>query len=529
MRERSAILFKRPDSRSSPATGWRLSTPSDTAEREAERMATAALAGRTVGDGGAAAGGGARGLLHRSPAPGAAPAARASAPALRLAGGGRPLPAATRVDFEQRFGHDFGRVRVHSDAAAAAAARDAGARAFATGEHVAFAHGRLRPDTAAGRRLLAHELAHVVQQRRPGGAAERTLFRNPDEAWIQDREGNLYYKTREEAERRKAALEAAGEFTEYRIVSFERKGETFWRVEMRGRKQAPAPPPGSAQPPQEAPKEQPKEPAPPQEKPKEPPPPQEPPQEAPKEGGPDAGAAAGGGAGPAPPGGATRTFALTFDDGPHSETLGTGANRTEKVLDTLKAKGVKGAFFIQTGVSFRGASAVGKQLVQRMHSEGHKVGIHTGGTIDHESHVEAQKAGRLEGELKSAKSYITTQTGETPALVRPPFGASNKAVRDVYAKVSLTNLLWDIDGDKGAGSVGDLKTRLESTDAKDPGIPAVAARGWTGTTPSSPKIVVLYHDVRANTAKNIGAVIDHIKKVTSDTSGGKDAAAFAPP
>lgn len=79
---------------------------------------------------------------------------------------GHPLDTSTRALFEPRFGHDFGRVRVHSDPAAAQLARTIGARAYTTGCDIVFGEGMYRPETSGGRRLLAHELAHVVQQSR---------------------------------------------------------------------------------------------------------------------------------------------------------------------------------------------------------------------------------------------------------------------------------------------------------------------------------------------------------------------------
>ena len=77
---------------------------------------------------------------------------------------GEALASATRAFFEPRFGHDFSRVRVHHDAAAAASARDVSADAYTVGHHLVFATGRYAPGTSAGQGLLAHELAHVVQQ-----------------------------------------------------------------------------------------------------------------------------------------------------------------------------------------------------------------------------------------------------------------------------------------------------------------------------------------------------------------------------
>jgi len=66
---------------------------------------------------------------------------------------------------EARLGHDFSSVRVHRDAAADRSARAQGAEAFAYGDQITFAGGAFAPATWAGRRLLAHELTHVVQQR----------------------------------------------------------------------------------------------------------------------------------------------------------------------------------------------------------------------------------------------------------------------------------------------------------------------------------------------------------------------------
>jgi hypothetical protein len=84
--------------------------------------------------------------------------------------GGRPLEAPVREEFEARFDRDFGDVRVHTDAAADRAAREIDARAFTASSDVVFREGEYDPDSPRGKRLLAHELAHVVQQ---GAARER--------------------------------------------------------------------------------------------------------------------------------------------------------------------------------------------------------------------------------------------------------------------------------------------------------------------------------------------------------------------
>jgi len=81
-----------------------------------------------------------------------------------LASGGRPLDPALQRDMGQRFGRDFSRVRVHSGAAAEQSAREVGAKAYTVGYNIVFDRGRFAPGTHEGRRLLAHELTHVVQQ-----------------------------------------------------------------------------------------------------------------------------------------------------------------------------------------------------------------------------------------------------------------------------------------------------------------------------------------------------------------------------
>ena len=77
---------------------------------------------------------------------------------------GRPLDAATRSLMEQRFGHDFSRVRIHTEAQAAESARAVNALAYTVGPDMVFGAGQYVPDTSEGRQLVAHELTHVVQQ-----------------------------------------------------------------------------------------------------------------------------------------------------------------------------------------------------------------------------------------------------------------------------------------------------------------------------------------------------------------------------
>ncbi len=79
-------------------------------------------------------------------------------------GGGAPLELSVRTLMEPRFGRDFSDVRVHTGAEADRSARSYGALAYTRGRNVVFRDGQYAPDTSEGQRLLAHELAHVVQQ-----------------------------------------------------------------------------------------------------------------------------------------------------------------------------------------------------------------------------------------------------------------------------------------------------------------------------------------------------------------------------
>ena len=83
---------------------------------------------------------------------------------LSLRRGGQPLSESARDHFEPRFGQDFSQVRVHTDAQAAESARTVNAKAYTVGQDMVFSAGQYAPETSEGRRLMAHELTHVVQQ-----------------------------------------------------------------------------------------------------------------------------------------------------------------------------------------------------------------------------------------------------------------------------------------------------------------------------------------------------------------------------
>jgi hypothetical protein len=102
--------------------------------------------------------------LQRQPASQAEPASVPSIVHHVLRSPGQPLNPATRAFMEPRFGHDFGQVRVHVGGKAAESARAVNALAYTVGNNVVFGIGKYNPQSEHGNRLLAHELAHVVQQ-----------------------------------------------------------------------------------------------------------------------------------------------------------------------------------------------------------------------------------------------------------------------------------------------------------------------------------------------------------------------------
>ena len=123
--------------------GLPVSQPEEPAEQEAETMAEQVM---------------------RAPKGTHGDAASRKSSAIPLSGGGQPLDPGVRQFMEDRFEYDFSQVRSHTDSAAKQSASDLNARAYTVGRDIYFGHEQYRPHTDDGRRLLAHELTHVIQQ-----------------------------------------------------------------------------------------------------------------------------------------------------------------------------------------------------------------------------------------------------------------------------------------------------------------------------------------------------------------------------
>jgi hypothetical protein len=162
-------------------------------------------------------------------------------------GSGRPLEPQVRAEMESAFGQDFGDVRVHTDTTADRLAKELRARAFTTGQDVFIRSGESSPRSSEGKRLLGHELAHVVQQQgamirsyicRAGDALEREAelagwavtkgapitIQTPSSTPLIQRQRRIEF-TEEEVEAievpvtREAGMITAGELTEEQIKS----------------------------------------------------------------------------------------------------------------------------------------------------------------------------------------------------------------------------------------------------------------------------------------------------------------------
>jgi hypothetical protein len=185
----ASIPAHAPSRGAAPPRPLPISSPGDTAEREADYAAERVMRGDRVTIAPARAPTLVRHCAaceaeDRDPSSnvrlmpfGDAPLAGRAPPAVAAAlrAPGRPLDTVVRAAFEPRFGTSFADVRVHADAAADAAARAIGARAFTLGRRIAFAEGAYAPETPAGRHLLAHELAHVAQH----GDGSQVIARSP--------------------------------------------------------------------------------------------------------------------------------------------------------------------------------------------------------------------------------------------------------------------------------------------------------------------------------------------------------------
>ncbi|MBD3884272.1 DUF4157 domain-containing protein [Phormidium tenue FACHB-886] len=103
--------------------------------------------------------------------------------------GGQPLDADTQAFMKPRFGFDFSQVRIHADEQASQSAEAVNAQAYTLGNHIVFRSGQYAPETEAGKRLLAHELTHVVQQQSGNKEVQRVCAACEEERIMRQEDG----------------------------------------------------------------------------------------------------------------------------------------------------------------------------------------------------------------------------------------------------------------------------------------------------------------------------------------------------
>ncbi|MCB0911104.1 MAG: polysaccharide deacetylase family protein [Propionibacteriaceae bacterium] len=170
-----------------------------------------------------------------------------------------------------------------------------------------------------------------------------------------------------------------------------------------------------------------------------------------------------------------KCVALTFDDGP--------VTGTAHLLNTLKRKGVHATFFT---VGYNAAAH--PELLRRMLAEGHVIGNHT---YSHQQ-LTRLSAGGVRSEITKANALIEKATGSTPTLIRPPYGATDPAVKQVVASLGMSQILWNVD----------------PLDWKDRNSALVTQRVLAAARPGS---IILSHDIHPTTRAAYGRIIDGLR------------------
>lgn len=169
--------------------------------------------------------------------------------------------------------------------------------------------------------------------------------------------------------------------------------------------------------------------------------------------------------------------ALTFDDGP-------SAANTPRVLDILRNHGAHGTFFV-VGESVNHNSGI----LSRAVAEGNEIGVHTWSHIK----MTGSSSERINSEVSRSIDAITAASGQTPRLIRPPYGATNASiVNSMFETYGLTSVLWDVD----------------TRDWQHPGVDVVVSRAVGNARPGS---IILVHDIHASTLAALEGIVSGLQ------------------
>ena len=171
-----------------------------------------------------------------------------------------------------------------------------------------------------------------------------------------------------------------------------------------------------------------------------------------------------------------KVLAMTFDDGPHPSL-------TPRLLDMMKQRHIKATFFVvgQNAKEY-------PEILRRIVAEGHEIGTHTW------SHAYLTKLSlaAVRKEFADAQDAVTVATGIKPVVFRPPYGATNTAVKSlIMNEFGNRTILWSVDPE----------------DWKRPGVSVVTSRLVTGAHPGA---ILLAHDIHASTIEAMPATFDRL-------------------
>jgi peptidoglycan/xylan/chitin deacetylase (PgdA/CDA1 family) len=198
----------------------------------------------------------------------------------------------------------------------------------------------------------------------------------------------------------------------------------------------------------------------------------------------------------------TIRFLLTFDDGP---SIRQPVNPTLQILDQLATNdlqsGIKAIFFVQTGHPRGGGTPQGRDVMRRIHADGHILALHSTSPRGHIDHTQVS-TNELVLSLMEAQKILQEITGTPPLFVRSPFGAYNLTTRRIYMDLGLHLLMADLRARDGViyGYNGSLRRRSYLRNRLASVYQEVLAQGGD----DAPVDVVLnFHDVNPYTARHM--------------------------
>ncbi len=197
-------------------------------------------------------------------------------------------------------------------------------------------------------------------------------------------------------------------------------------------------------------------------------------------------------------------FLLTFDDGP---SVLRPYNPTTVILDTLVDNAVqpriKAAFFVQTRSPRRGGNPYGKELLRRIHGEGHVIALHSGSARGHKNHRSLPPA-ELDQSLIDGSADIHSLSGHDPTLVRPPYWSFDARTQAAYQDHGLEMLLTDISARDGKTWGYHISLRRRSHfRARLAGVRQSIIEGRLPVVAGVVPVVVTFHDTNDYTARHM--------------------------